>query len=59
MVLLAVGICCVTQRRQKKVDNHKKGDIPMEGYYKVNADGKADNVEVNHTTAECTYVTTN
>ena len=58
MVLLAVGICCVARRRRKEVDNHKKGDIPLEGYYNVNADGKADNVEVN-ATAEYTYITTN
>ena len=58
MVLLAVGICCVARRRRKENENHKKGDIPLEGYYNVNADGKADNVEVN-TTAEYTYITTN
>ena len=59
MVPLTVGICCVARRRRKEVDNHKKGDIPLEGYYNVNADGKPDNVEVNHTTAEYTYITTN
>ena len=59
MVLLVVGICCVARRRRKEVDNHKKGDIPLEGYYNVNADGKPDNVEVNHATAECTYISTN
>ena len=59
MVLLAVGICCVTRRRRKEVDNHKKGDILLEGYYNVNADGKADNVEVNHATTECSFITTN
>ena len=61
MVLLAVGICCVARRRQKEVNNHRKReeDIPMEGYFNIDADGKADSAEVNPGTAEYTYIATN
>ena len=46
------------RRRQKEVDHHEKGDIPLEGYYNVDAGENAKNAEVNHSTGEYTYIAT-
>ena len=60
IVLLMVGICCVArQRRQKGVDHHEKGDVPLEAYYNIGAGGNTEDAEVNHTTAGYTYISTN
>ena len=52
IVLLIVGICCVARRRQKEVDRHEKEDIPLEGYYNVDAGEEAENAEVNRSTGK-------
>ena len=59
IVLLIVGICCVARRRQKEVDRHEKEDIPLEGYYNVDASENAKNAEVNPSTGEYLYIVTN
>ena len=58
-MLLIVGICCVARRRQKEVDRHEKGDIPLEGYYNIDVSENAKNAEVNHSTREYLYIVTN
>ena len=49
----------MARRRQKEVDRHEKGDIPLEVYYNVDAGEKAKNAEVNPSTGEYTYIVTN
>ena len=57
-MLLIVGICCVARRRQKEVDRHEKGDIPLEEYYDTDAGEKGENAEVNPSTGEYTCTAT-
>ena len=59
VLLILVGICCASRRRQKEVNHHEKGDIPLVCYYNVEAGEKADYTEVNPTTGEYTYVASN
>ena len=42
----------MARRRQKEDDRHEKGDIPLEGYYNVDAGEEAENAEVDRSTGE-------